>query len=183
MDTVVRDPFYEDIPAFFGMSLKELFSVKHPTAWLDFEKGLMDEEEFAATFFEDGRDFDYEGLKDTCYAGYQWIDGMEELLQELSTDGYHLHAFSNYPLWYEMVERKLGLSRYLEWSAVSCNTHLRKPDPASYDTAARVCGADPHACIFVDDNEKNIIAAREVGMMAIHFESQVSLRERLQAVL
>ena len=43
MDTLVRDPFYEDVPAFFGMSLKELIDCKHPTAWAEFEKGLIDE--------------------------------------------------------------------------------------------------------------------------------------------
>lgn len=43
MDTLVRDPFYEDVPAFFGMSFKELIDCKHPTAWLEFEKGSIDE--------------------------------------------------------------------------------------------------------------------------------------------
>lgn len=43
MDTLVRDPFYQDVPAFFGMSLKELIDIKHPTAWIEFEKGLIDE--------------------------------------------------------------------------------------------------------------------------------------------
>jgi len=43
MDTLVRDPFYQDVPAFFGMPFKELIDVKHPTAWIEFEKGLIDE--------------------------------------------------------------------------------------------------------------------------------------------
>ncbi|KAB1209517.1 hypothetical protein CJ030_MR6G007363 [Morella rubra] len=43
MGTIVRDPFYEDVPAFFGMSLKELVECKHPTAWIQFEKGIIDE--------------------------------------------------------------------------------------------------------------------------------------------
>ncbi|PPR87197.1 hypothetical protein GOBAR_AA33495 [Gossypium barbadense] len=43
MDTIVRDPFYHDVPAFFAMSLKELIECKHPTAWLEFENGVIDE--------------------------------------------------------------------------------------------------------------------------------------------
>merc|ERR1719174_3475258 len=31
MDTLVRDPFFEDVPALFGLSLEELFAQKHPT--------------------------------------------------------------------------------------------------------------------------------------------------------
>jgi hypothetical protein len=43
MDTIVRDPFYKDIPAFFQMSFNQLIDSKHPTAWIEFEKGLIDE--------------------------------------------------------------------------------------------------------------------------------------------
>ncbi|KAK6136039.1 hypothetical protein DH2020_030205 [Rehmannia glutinosa] len=43
MDTIVRDPFYHDVPAFFGMSMKELLECKHPTVWIEFEKGLISE--------------------------------------------------------------------------------------------------------------------------------------------
>ncbi|KAL0288978.1 UNVERIFIED_CONTAM: Flavin mononucleotide hydrolase 1, chloroplatic, partial [Sesamum angustifolium] len=43
MDTIVRDPFYHDVPAFFGMSMKELLECKHPTTWIEFEKGLINE--------------------------------------------------------------------------------------------------------------------------------------------
>ena len=37
MDTLVRDPFREVMPAFFGMDFKELLRVKSPTAWLAFK--------------------------------------------------------------------------------------------------------------------------------------------------
>ncbi|XP_050241836.1 flavin mononucleotide hydrolase 1, chloroplatic isoform X4 [Quercus robur] len=61
MDTIVRDPFYHDVPAFFGMPMKELLECKHPTAWIEFEKGMIDEVELARKFFKDGRSFDLEG--------------------------------------------------------------------------------------------------------------------------
>lgn len=54
-DTVVKDPF--------NMSLKELYSVKHPTAWVDFEKGEINEDVLVRKFFRDGRAFDSEGMK------------------------------------------------------------------------------------------------------------------------
>jgi hypothetical protein len=53
--------------------------VKHPTAWLDFEKGLIQDDEFRRSFFEDGREFDereYQGLKQCMYEGYAWLDGV-----------------------------------------------------------------------------------------------------------
>ena len=62
-DTVVKDPFYAKVPEFFNMSLKELYSVKHPTAWVEFEKGEISEDVLVSKFFRDGRAFDSEGMK------------------------------------------------------------------------------------------------------------------------
>lgn len=62
-DTIVRDPFYEEVPTFFHMSLKELYSLKHPTAWLEFERGEIGEEALVSRFFRDGRAFDSIGMK------------------------------------------------------------------------------------------------------------------------
>ena len=33
-------------------------------------------------------------------AGYCFLDGMEALLEKLRTEGYSMHAFTNYPCWY-----------------------------------------------------------------------------------
>jgi len=183
MDTIVRDPFYEDMPAYFNCTLKELFKVKHPTAWLDFEKGLIQDDEFRRSFFEDGREFDergYQGLKQCMYEGYAWLDGMEDLLGGLLSAGYELNAFSNYPQWYNMIEEKLELSRYIEWSAVSCHTGFRKPDPDAYSAAAARAGAHVDNCIFVDDNLSNIEAATAIGMRAVHFQGAADLEARLR---
>ena len=59
----MRDPFYDKVPKFFDMTLKELYSVKHPTAWVEFERGQISEDALVSKFFKDGRDFDSEGMK------------------------------------------------------------------------------------------------------------------------
>lgn len=167
MDTLVREPFFTDVPAFFGMTLDELFEHKHPTSWVDFEHGRIDEERHFATFFRDGRPVDGDGLRAAIVDGYRWLDGMEALLAELRDAGYEIHALSNYPVWYRLLDDKLDLSRYLHWTFVSCRTGLRKPDPAAYLDAARHLDVEPGECLFVDDRRENIDAARGVGMPAI----------------
>ena len=62
-DTVVKDPFYEHMPQHFGMSFKELLAAKHPTTWIDFEKGQCSEEEAMQNFFKDGRAVDARKLR------------------------------------------------------------------------------------------------------------------------
>ncbi|XP_042518744.1 flavin mononucleotide hydrolase 1, chloroplatic-like [Macadamia integrifolia] len=70
MGTIVHDPFYEDVPAFFRMTLKELIECKHPTAWIQFEEGRINEMELAGKFFKDGRSFDMEGRRAILYLRY-----------------------------------------------------------------------------------------------------------------
>jgi putative hydrolase of the HAD superfamily len=44
---------------------------------------------------------------------------------------------------------------------------LRKPDPAIYRLTCERLGLDPAECLFVDDLECNVAAARALGMEAL----------------
>ncbi|MDT0341874.1 HAD family hydrolase [Streptomyces litchfieldiae] len=54
-----------------------------------------------------------------------------------------------------------------------------KPDPRVYRIAAERAGAEPARCLFVDDTEGNVAAARALGMTGHHYRS----RAQLEAVL
>lgn len=62
-DTIVKDPFYKHMPVHFDMTFQELLAAKHPTTWIDFEKGNLTEDQALAQFFADGREVDAKGLK------------------------------------------------------------------------------------------------------------------------
>jgi putative hydrolase of the HAD superfamily len=51
---------------------------------------------------------------------------------------------------------------------VSGEVGLRKPQPEIYELAASKAGVPPQACVMIDDFEHNAVAARAVGMHAIH---------------
>jgi hypothetical protein len=85
-----------------SLSMKELLVLKHPTAWMEFESGQVTEEELMKNFFLDGRDIDIEGLKDCMIRGYSYLEGVEPLLSRLQSAGFNMHAFSNYPSWYQL---------------------------------------------------------------------------------
>jgi putative hydrolase of the HAD superfamily len=51
----------------------------------------------------------------------------------------------------------------------SAEVGIAKPDSAIYRLAAERLGLAPAACVFVDDAETNVAAAREVGMRTIFF--------------
>ncbi len=178
MDTLVRDPF-RDLPEHFGLPFDELLAQKDPDAWPAFERGELDEQEYARRFFRDGRPVDGAGLRAFMAARYRWLEGVEDLLARLAARGVEMHALSNYPCWYESVEAAVGLSRYVAWTFVSCRTGVRKPDPEAYLGAARALGRAPSACLFVDDRAKNCAAAEAVGMPAVRFTSVDALARAL----
>jgi HAD superfamily hydrolase (TIGR01509 family) len=180
MDTLVHDPFYTEVPAFFGMDLPSLLAVKTRGVWEQFELGEIDEATLAARYFTDGRELDLEGLRACMARAYRFLPGMEALLAELREAGVEMHALSNYPVWWQLIEAELGLSRYLEWSFVSCRVGVRKPDPQAFLNAAEALGRHPEACLFVDDQAKNCVAAEAVGMPALRFEGAAALRVALR---
>ena len=180
MDTLVREPWFEDAPAFFGMTMDELLAVKHPTSWIDFEKGRIGEQEFLDGFFRDGRAYDQQGFVAHLRQGYRWLPGMEALLGELAEAGRAMHALSNYPVWYRSIEEDLRLTRFLEWTFVSCKTGFRKPDASAYTAALEQLGVPPERCLFVDDRQENVNAAQALGLDAVRFRDAAALRTALQ---
>jgi len=180
MDTLVRDPFFTHMPGFFGHSFEDLVARLTPRAWVDFELGTLTELELYARFFRDGSTIDGAGLKQHMAEAYAWVEGIEELLLELKARDVPMHALSNYPLWYQLVEQRLGLSRYVELSFISCHTGLRKPAPEAFLHACKQLAVPPEACLLIDDRAQNCDAARAVGLAAVRFDGSVpSLRQAL----
>jgi HAD superfamily hydrolase (TIGR01509 family) len=179
MGTLVTEPFSTVIPGFFQMSLDELREAKHPTAWIEFEEGRLTEADYVARFFRDGRPVDADALRACVHDAYCWIDGMQDLLVDLKAAGCEMHALSNYPAWYQLIDEKLQLSRFLDWTFVSCKTGVRKPDPQAFLGAAATLEVDPQQCLFIDDRPVNVNAAQLVGMVAILYHSAEQLREEL----
>ena len=74
--------------------------------------------------------------------------------------------------WEEVWRSKLPVDEIFELVVDSAWVGMRKPDPRIYElTIERLGGLAPEEHLFVDDNELNIQAARELGLHAVHFRS------------
>ena len=62
------------------------------------------------------------------------------------------------------LEGELALHHLFDDIVVSAEVGMAKPTPAIFRLAAERLGLPPAACVFVDDWDKNVEAAREVGM-------------------
>ena len=65
-------------------------------------------------------------------------------------------------------------------------TKMLKPDARAYLDCARELGVEPHHCVFVDDQKRNVQGAQDVGMNAVHFDVRQpgkSFRQALSLLL
>jgi putative hydrolase of the HAD superfamily len=77
---------------------------------------------------------------------------------------------------------ELGYDDLFDESFYSCELGAAKPDPAFFCRVLDRLGAAAPEVLFVDDNEANVVAARECGLAAEHWhldEGVDLLRDRL----
>ena len=180
MDTLVYNPFRHEIPAFFDLTGETLLKLKDPTSWPSFELGAIDEAEYLRCYFLDRRAFHHQEFLQTVRKAYHWLDGMESLLADLHASGYEIHALSNYPIWFQTIDEELQLSRYLNWTFVSCLTGARKPSVEAFLLPPNRLQRSPEDFLFVDDSWENCEQAQNAGMHAIHFTGRDELVQQLR---
>ncbi|MEM7675156.1 MAG: HAD-IA family hydrolase [Myxococcota bacterium] len=167
MSTLVTEPFLEAMPRFFGMTFEEFRASRDPKRWVEFEHGRITEAEYVKDYFDDGRKLDVDAFKKMLYHSYEWMDGVEPLLERLKAASYPMYALSNYSQWYKIIESKLTPSRFLGWDFVSCETGYRKPQAQAYTTPIERLQRPAADFIFVDDRQINVDAATKAGMKGI----------------
>ncbi len=110
------------------------------------------------------------------------IEGTVAILEALAAEGRPLYAITNFSaeLWPVTVAHYPFLGRFHD-AVVSGEVRLTKPDPAIYRLFLARNGLAPETCVFIDDREENVSAARALGIDAVRFESADALRPELAA--
>ena len=112
-----------------------------------------------------------------------YIDGTPALIERLEARNVPLYALSNMPseTWPMMLEHFPLLKRFRH-TVVSGDIGLVKPDPAIFAHTLRMLGDPaPSDVFFIDDSEKNIIAADALGFRTHLFRSAEGLEAALVA--
>lgn len=78
---------------------------------------------------------------------------------------------------------RLGLSGLADAVVNTARIGFAKPDPRVYRHAAARAGVPAGRCLFVDDTEANVAAARDAGMTGLHYRGYGDLRDALAALL
>lgn len=109
------------------------------------------------------------------------ITGTVEILRELVAAGVPCYGLTNmeaetYPLRRDRYE-------FMSWFAgtvVSSHERVAKPDPEIFQRLLERYGLPAETTLLIDDAQRNVEAARELGMLALRFESPDQVRRYLE---
>jgi putative hydrolase of the HAD superfamily len=162
---------------------------EHPL--FELERGRITEVDFLAALRDEltadlGHEPELHRFSEIYFDALDPNEPMIELMRGLRSRGYRMALLTNNvrewePLWRAM----LPVDEIFEVIVDSAFVGLRKPEPEIYELALERIGGGVGAadCLFVDDVEHNVIAARELGMKAVHFRSNDQAIREIEAAL
>ncbi len=112
------------------------------------------------------------------------IPGMHALVDELEAADVPLYAITNFSheFWPPFRAREAAMFDRFRDVVVSGAEKLVKPDPAIYRLALERFGLAAERTVFIDDNRANVEGAASVGLIALHFIDEPTLRGELRAL-
>lgn len=106
-------------------------------------------------------------------------DEMLKLIKLLKRN-YILAILSNSDLLNSTKYAKVGWYSYFDHLILSHEIGVLKPDKKIYEITLQKLGLPANECLFVDDQEKVLAPAKELGMDTILFQSLKQLKEELK---
>ena len=107
------------------------------------------------------------------------IEGTVKVLEKIKDrDDLKLYALTNWS--HETFPVALKRFEFLQWfhgRLVSGEEKMRKPFVEIYQLLLKRYNINPETAIYIDDNERNLKPARDLGLYTIHFKSPHQLEE------
>ncbi|NCD69241.1 HAD family hydrolase [Mucilaginibacter agri] len=106
-----------------------------------------------------------------------------EIFRKLKESGkYKIYALTNWSAeTFGVAKARYDFLHWFDGIVVSGEEKLRKPSRDFYQILLDRYRINPEETVFIDDNYRNVLAAREMGIPTIHFTSAAALEEELPA--
>lgn len=105
------------------------------------------------------------------YKYLPYTDGIEEVINTLKRDGYRLYVLSNAPSFFSQKRSFFKVTENFDGLIFSGDVKLVKPDKRIYELLLSEFSLKPEECVFADDLEPNIEAARALGINGYLFKN------------
>ncbi len=150
--------------------------------WGDYDRSLLKDEEILNRFIANDPEEEkyirlfWENIKDSISC-FPYADTWVKSLRE---KGYGCYVLSNYPRrTYELTKEKLTFEKHMNGLLYSFQVQQIKPEPEIFQTLLTRFGLAAQECVFMDDNLKNVEAAKKLGIHAILFTTKEEASQKL----
>jgi 2-haloacid dehalogenase len=111
------------------------------------------------------------------------FDDTVELLSEVKASGIPCYALSNMePGPFRARRARFAFMDWFDGHVISGLEGVAKPDRRIFEILLSRHGLRPQATVFIDDQARNVDAARDLGLVAVQFSSAAQLRKDLQSL-
>ncbi len=120
-------------------------------------------------------------LKDIIRNNFQEVQGTRKIIEKLRLKGYKLGLLSVHTKeWIDYCEKKFDYHRLFHSVLYSFEFSIAKPNKRAYNLILKKLHTKAEECLFIDDLEKNLESAIELGMKAILFKNAKQLKKELK---
>lgn len=145
-----------------------------------YETGQINPEVFWENFkMALGVDLSKEEIQKIFLNSYSINEAMLELAKKLRKRYKLILLTNNYEDLFDFIKKEYQLENYFDHLFSSSDLKDKKPNKEIYKFVLDKLKINPEEAIFIDDKEKNIIGARQVGLETIHFKGVAGLKEML----
>ena len=150
------------------------------------ERGECPDEEFERELAghlvgDDGSPVPCDGLLSRMFAAVVADDSMQDMLRRVRAAGLKTALLSN--SWGRNGYPRQLLDQLFDAVVISSEVGMRKPEERIFAYAARRLGLPPHECVFIDDVEENVAAARTLGFLAVHHRRYQQTAQQLTELI
>ncbi|NUR84236.1 MAG: HAD family phosphatase [Nonomuraea sp.] len=121
-----------------------------------------------------------EGLLARMFAGFEPVPAMYDMLRDVRKNGVKTCLLSN--SWSNTYPREL-FDGLFDAVVISAEVGMRKPEPRIFEHALGLVSLSGEECVFIDDLEPNVVAARELGIAGIHHRDPDTTLSELESLL
>ena len=111
------------------------------------------------------------------------FEGTVEIVRELKAAGLRTYALSNWSAeTFPATRDRFGFLDELDGILISGEVRMAKPHPEIFHELIARFGLNPERTVFVDDWDRNIATASDLGLVAVRFFDAEQLRHDLRAL-
>ncbi len=161
-------------------------TVRNSKWWNEFDRSELSDEEIIAGCVACAPNYEKEIrlLFENCATFVREYSYSKDWIVKLKERGYKVYLLSNYARTaFEGIKNNFQFYPIVDGEVISYQINIVKPDVRIYETLLEKYSLKAEECVFLDDREENIEAAKKLGFHGIVFTSKEEAEVALEKII